>query len=139
MTFHTFSMVLLEDWRQGQSLFSTPYQGGSWPPPEFWLCVLLLWLCSDLLTAALASSQGTNSAWSSPAPCMRMARWMTASTTPRMTGPPGTGTAGMGGKQGQSEVLRLGVFRLDTKRNFFTEGEIKHWNGCPGGWWSHHP
>lgn len=121
MTFHMFPTVLLEDWQQGQSLFGTPCQGG----PEFWLCVLLLlWLCSNLLTAALASSQGTNSAWSSPAPCMRTAPWTMASTTPRMIGPPGTGPGWDpcpwgGGTKGSAEAECV---RLDTKRNFFMEG-----------------
>lgn len=36
------------------------------------------------------SSQVTNSVWSLPAPCMRMAHWMMGSTTLQMTGPPGT-------------------------------------------------
>ncbi|KAM9231378.1 DNA-directed RNA polymerases I, II, and III subunit RPABC3 isoform 3-T3 [Leptosomus discolor] len=40
--------------------------------------------CSSAL-----SSQGTNSAWSSPAPSTKTAPWMMASITPRMTGRPG--------------------------------------------------
>lgn len=43
------------------------------------------------------SSQVTNSVWSLPALCMRMAHWMMGSTTLQMTGPPGTVARSGGG------------------------------------------
>jgi len=35
--------------------------------------------------------------------------------------------------------LYQGRFRLDMKKNFFTERVSGIGTGCPGQWWSHHP